>query len=179
MTSRHLPGALPHRAERNAAVSASPEQVFALLDDHNRLASHMSRSSWQMGGGSMKTIFNESGGQNIGSHIRMSGRVLGIKLSLYEVVTERDPPTRKVWETVGTPRLLVSGSYRMGFELTPVPTGSQLRVFIEYALPIPWLEHWLGRLFGGYYARWCTHRMVNDAVQHFSANAQSDAGSAL
>lgn len=179
MTSRHLPAALPHRAESNAAVSASPNQVFALIDDHNRLASHMSQSSWQMGGGSMKTILDESSGQKVGSHVRMSGRVFGIKLSLDEVVTERDPPTRKVWETVGTPRLLVIGSYRMGFELTPGATGSQLRVFIEYALPIPWVEHWLGRLFGGYYARWCTRRMVDDAVQYFSANAHSDAEAAL
>ena len=44
----------------------------------------------------------------------MNGRILGLKLSLDEVVTERDPPARKVWETVGVPRLLVIGPYRMG-----------------------------------------------------------------
>ena len=168
MASRHLPTALPYHAESNALVSASPEQVFALIDDHKRLASHMSEPSWQMGGGSMKTILDAFSGQRVGSHIRVNGRVFGIQLSLDEIVTERDPPTRKVWETVGTPRLLVIGSYRMGFELTPRATGSHLRVFLDYALPHPWLEHWLGHLFGGYYARWCTQRMVTDAVQHFS-----------
>lgn len=178
MTSRHEPSPLPHHCESNAVVSASPERVFALIDDHKRLASHMSEPSWQMGGGSMKTILDEFGGQRVGSHIRVIGRVFGIKLSLEEVVIERDPPTRKVWETVGTPRLLVIGSYRMGFELTPRASGAQLRVFIEYALPHPWLERWLGRLFGGFYARWCTQRMVNDAVQHFSTNAKPSVGAA-
>lgn len=164
----------PFRNESSALVSASPEQVFAYLDDHKRLASHMSQPSWRMGWSSMQTNFDAFAGQEIGSHIRMSGRILGLKLSLDEVVTEREPPTRKVWETVGVPRLLVIGPYRMGFELTSQRNGSLLRVFIAYALPSSWPEHWLGWLFGGYYARWCTQRMVNDAVQQAAAHAKPD-----
>ncbi len=161
---------LPHHDASSALVSASPERVFALIDDHERLASHMSQSSWQMGGGHMKTLLDEHRGQRVGSHIRVSGRVLGFDLSLDEVVTEREPPSRKVWETVGSPRLLVIGPYRMGFEVTSRGNGSLLRVFIDYALPSPWPERWLGRVFGGYYAHWCTQRMVNDAVQQFASN---------
>ena len=33
---------LPHHDETSALVAASPERVFALIDDHERLASHMS-----------------------------------------------------------------------------------------------------------------------------------------
>jgi len=163
---------LPHHDESSALVSASPERVFALIDDHERLSSHMSQSSWQMGGGRMKTLLDEHRGQRVGSHIRVSGRVLGIKLSLDEVVTEREPPSRKVWETVGAPRLLVIGPYRMGFDVTSQGNGSLLRVFIDYALPSPWPERWLTRVFGGYYAHWCTQRMVNDAVRQFASSAK-------
>ena len=153
-------------------MSASPGRVFALIDDHERLSSHMSQSSWRMGGARMKTILDEHRGQRVGSHIRMSGRVLGLELSLDEVVTEREPPIRKVWETVGSPRLLVIGSYRMGFEVMPRGSGSQLRVFIDYALPSPLLERLLSRVFGGYYAHWCTQSMVNDAVRQFASSAK-------
>ena len=149
-------------------MSASPERVFALIDDHERLLSHMSQSSWRMGGGRMKTMLDERRGQSVGSHIRVSGRVLGLELSLNEVVTERQPPTRKVWETEGSPRLLVIGPYRMGFEVTPSESGSRLRVFIDYAMPLSWPARWLGRVFGGYYAHWCTQNMVNDAVRQFT-----------
>jgi len=159
---------LPYHNESRGFVSASPERVFALIDDHERLASHMSQSSWQMGGGRMQTSLDERHGQSVGSHIRMSGRILGLELSLDEVVTERNPPMRKVWETVGLPRLLVIGPYRMGFEVTPRGSGSVLRVFIDYALPSPWPERWLGRLFGRYYAHWCTQRMANDVVRAFA-----------
>ncbi len=163
---------LPHHDESSALVSASPERVFALIDDHERLASHMSQSSWQMGGGSMKTVLDEHRGQQVGSHIRVGGRVLGIELSLDEVVTEREPPTRKVWETVGSPKLLVIGPYRMGFKVTSQGNGSLLRVFIDYALPSRWPERWLGCVFGGYYAHWCTQRMVKDAVRQFASSAK-------
>ena len=168
----HSLNPLPHHDETSAFVSASPERVFALIDDHERLSSHMSQSSWRMGGGRMKTMLDELRGQRVGSHIRVSGRVLGLELSLDEVVTERQPPTRKVWETVGSPRPLVIGPYRMGFEVTPRVSGSLLRVFIDYALPSPWPEHWLGRAFGGYYARWCTQSMVNDSVRQFASGAK-------
>ena len=117
----------------------------------------------------METELDEGRGQKVGSRIRLSGRVFGVGLSVEEIVTERNPPRRKVWETTGTPKLLVIGRYRMGFELAPQGKGSMLRVFIEYALPERGLARWLGRLFGRYYARWCTQKMVDDAVKHFES----------
>lgn len=162
---------LPYRYESNGFVRAPMDRVFAHIDDHTRLSSHMSEPSWQMGGGQMKTELDEGRGQRVGSRIRLTGRVFGLELSVEEIVTERNPPQRKVWETTGTPKLLVVGHYRMGFELTPQGNGSMLRVFIEYALPESLPGRWLGRLFGRQYARWCTRQMVDDAVKHFASAA--------
>jgi hypothetical protein len=164
---------LMFHGESSAVVAASAPDVFALIDDHNRLASHMNQPSWQMGGGHMETILDEGRGQSVGSHIRMTARVMGLELSLDEVVTERQPPTRKVWETLGEPKLLIMGSYRMGLDVTPRGSDSVLRVFIDYALPISPLQRLLGRVFSGYYARWCTQRMVDDAVHHFAQRKQA------
>ena len=164
---------LTHRYESSRIVPAPPERVFAHIDDHSRLSSHMSGSSWMMGGGRMEIELDEGRGQKVGSRIRLAGRVLGIGLSVEEVVTERDPPRRKVWETTESPRLLVIGRYRMGFELSPQGTASMLSVFIEYALPEKGPPRWLGRLFGRYYAQWCTQRMADDAVKHFASLASA------
>lgn len=157
-----------HHHETHAEVPASAERVFAAVDDHNQLSSHMSRPSWRMGGARMETILDDGQARRIGSHIRMTVRVLGLHLALDEVITEREPPIRKLWETVGTPRLLVIGAYRMGFEVAPQGDHSSLRVFIDYVWPDGWLGRTLGRLFAGYYARWCTEAMVNDTVRHFA-----------
>ena len=158
---------LPHRCESTGFVQSPTDQVFAHIDDHTRLSSHMGEPSWRTGGGRLETQIDEGRGQKVGSRIRLSGRVFGVALSVEEIVVERDPPRRKVWETTGAPRLLVIGHYRMGFELSAYESGSLLGAFIEYALPARAPARWLGRLFGPYYARWCTRQMVEDTVKHF------------
>ena len=159
---------LPLRYEARGIVNAPVEQVFAHLDDHARLSSHMGEPSWNMGWGHMETELDEDRGQKAGSRIRLSGRVFGVQLSVEEIVKERNPPYRKVWETTGKPRLLVIGHYRMGFELAPQGNASMLRVFIDYAPPESAPTRWLGRLLGQYYAKWCTQQMVDDALEYFA-----------
>ena len=140
---------------------------FKFVDDHSRFSSHMSQSSWMMGGGRMSVGLDNAKGQAIGSHIGLRGTVLGIRLTLDEVVTRRSPPTEKVWETVGTPRLLVIGAYTMGIHITPEDGESRLRVFIDYDLPTGWATRWLGFLFGGIYASWCVGQMLEGPSSHF------------
>ena len=117
----------------------------------------------------MQTELDAGRSQTVGSRIRLSGQVFGLALAVEEVVTERIPPKRKVWETTGSPRLLVIGHYRMGFEIAPKENGSLLRVYIDYALPEDLPARWLGVLLGRYYARWCTDQMVRDTAKHFAS----------
>ena len=158
----------PFHLESKREVHAPADAIFSYLDDHTRLAAHMSQSSWMMAGSRMGIELDEFAGRRVGSRIRLSGRVLGIPLSVEEAVTERHPPLRKIWQTTGVPRLLVIGHYRMGFEITPHDASSLLRVFIDYALPEAPFARWLGRVFGSSYARWCTESMAEDAAKHFA-----------
>lgn len=135
----------------------------------------MNKSSAMMLGSRMDTEMDAAAGRAVGSHIRMTGRLLGIPLFLEEVVTERVPSRRKTWQTIGTPQLLVLSEYTMGYEITPEAPASRLRVFIDYGLPARGLSRWLGRLFGRTYARWCTQRMVQDAAAYFNQPASQDA----
>jgi hypothetical protein len=154
--------------EHSAAINASAERVFDLLDDQTRLTEHMSKRSWKLGWGKMETVLDAQQGRSVGSHIVLRGRVFGMRLFLDEVVLMREPPLKKIWETVGDLRLLVIGSYRMGFYLTPDGTKAQLRVAIDYELPTKGIARLLGRLFGRPYAKWCTRQMVRDAQHSFA-----------
>jgi len=116
----------------------------------------------------METSLDEGRGQLIGSHVRMKGKMMGVELLLDEVITERQPPHHKAWETVGQQRLVVIDSYRLGFDITERNKSSELRVFIDYNLPATPLLRGLGLLFGKFYAKWCVQQMVNDARQHFT-----------
>lgn len=159
------PFPLHHRSEVLLAVDAA--RLFAHLDDHRRLASHMEKPSLMTAGASMRIDTDKRHGQAVGSVMRMTGRVLGLRLSVEEVVTRRDPPNEKVWETMGEPRLLVIGAYRMGFTIAPAGSGAQLVVFIDYRLPAKGMSQMLGWLLGRPYAAWCTRRMASDARAAF------------
>jgi len=115
----------------------------------------------------METLLDEGRGQAVGSHVRMKGKMMGVKLLLDEVITERTPPHRKVWETIGKQRLLVIDNYRLGFDIGNRAKSSQLRVFIDYNLPGAPLSWVLGLMLGPLYAKWCVRQIVTDALKHF------------
>ena len=142
--------------------------AFDHLDDFKKLSAHMERPSAMMLGSQMQIVTDEGGGRAVGSRVRMNGKVMGIPLSLEEVVTERDPPRRKAWETVDA-RLVVIGQYRLGFELEPRAGICELRVFIDYDWPPGAMARCAAALFAKSYARWCTDRMAGDAEKHFAA----------
>ena len=154
--------------EENTIIKSDAESIFAYADVHTNFSSHMNKSSWMMGGGKMETKVDEGKGQKVGSHIRMSGNVFGINLSLDEVVTEHTPPYRKVWETVGKINLLVIDHYLLGFKIEPEKNNSKLTVFISYNLPHSAKTHWLGVLFGEMYAKWCVGQMIQGVKEHFT-----------
>ncbi|MGE0114940.1 MAG: SRPBCC family protein [Steroidobacteraceae bacterium] len=162
---------LPLHHESRATVPASAANVFSYLDDHKRLSKHMTKSSWMMAGSSMSIQVDAAQGREVGSKISLSGRVLGIPLSVDEVVIERRPPLRKVWQTEGVPHLLVMGPYRMGFDIEPQGESSVLCVFIEYVMPSNSFGRWFSFL-GKFYARWCTQQMTDDAAANFKNGFQ-------
>ncbi len=158
----------PRRFERSTVIAVDPARLFAVLDDPARLGAHMGKPSAAMLGGSMTYALDAAGGQAVGSVIRMTGTVLGLRLSVSEIITERTPPLRKAWETIGEPRLLILSWYRMGFEVAPEGAGSRLTVSIDYLLPEGAMAL-VGRLIGPSYARWCVSRIVDDATRMAAA----------
>lgn len=148
-------------------LNATAAEVFGFADDFGKLSSLMAGSSMMMMGSSMQTSLDSGRGQAVGSHVVMTGRMLGIDLSLEEVVREREPPRRKEWETIGSPRLLVIGGYRLGFEIASVGKLTEMHVFIGYNLPSSTEQRLLGYCFGPIYARWCVRQMVNGARAQF------------
>lgn len=153
--------------EDSMLVSANPEAVFKFVDDHSNLSLHMNKSSWMMGGGKMETQVDEGKFQKVGSHLRMRGAILGIKLFLDEVVTQHEPPFRKEWQTIGKINLIVIDHYKLGFEIVPDKNNSRLTVFIDYKLPKSAKTYMLGILFGEFYAKRCVGQMITEVSRHF------------
>ena len=157
--------------EHQAVINATPATLFAHLDDHSRLSSHMEKPSWRTLGAYMRIRTDAGKGQQLGSKLSLEGSLLGIRLYVEEEITAQNAPTEKRWRTIGSPKLLVIGHYQMGFSISPHAQGALLRVFIDYALCEAGLSRWLSRLLAPSYARWCTRKMVSDAQRHFASKA--------
>lgn len=163
---------MPHYTHFNqsmAHIEAPVPTVFDFLDDQANLSAHMNERSWMMMGSTMDIYQDHLRTHSVGSQFGFTGRILGIPLRVDEVVTSRDPPTLKTWETTQEPTLWVIGRYEMGLELSPSDSGSRIRVYIRYNLPVRWFSRLLGMMFGGVYGRWCTRKMVDDARKHFAS----------
>ena len=149
-------------------MRAVPEVVFAFLDAYENIAAHMDRPNWAMLDGTMTSSVDKLAGKETGSVIRIAGKVLGVSISLAEKVVERVPPRCKHWETIGTPRLIVMGAYRMGFDIEPASDGCRVTVAIDYDVPEGLWASLLGRLFAPAYTRWCVERIVEAVTHEFS-----------
>jgi hypothetical protein len=159
---------LPFHYETSGLLNSIANDAFNYLDDHNKLSSHMNKSSWMMMGSRMFTEFDVDCGKKVGSKINMKGKMIGIPLLVNEEITERDLPIKKTWETRGPQRLVILEQYRMGFILKPVSTSvTQLTVFIDYSIPVFGFKHILAILFAKFYAKWCTESIYKDAEVHF------------
>ena len=162
-----------------ALTAAAPAALFAYLDKHSQMSAHMTRRSWMMGGGKMELTTDDGRFQRLGSRLRLAGRAFGLMLSLDEEITEYRPPQVKVWRTIGSPRLLIIGHYRMGFEISAAPAGSRLRVFLDYHLPSGVVTRLLGRLLAPMYARWCVRNMVVEGEKKFPIQTHPQAAVAM
>lgn len=152
--------------KESQVIPGKAEDLFVYIDDHKRFSSHMNQSSWMMVGSKMETSVDEKKGQAVGSHIRLKGKICGIRIFLDEVVTKRKPPYLKAWKTVGYLRLLIIGHYEMTVEIKPQKRESLLSVSIDYELPKT--NAWLGKLLGSWYAKWCVQQMLNGAKNYFA-----------
>lgn len=106
-------------------------------------------------------------GQELGSEIKLIGQILGFTIFVKENVTVLERPFKKVWQTQGIQKLIVIDQYKMGFTISPKDNFSVLEVFIDYSLPPTGITFILGWVFGRFYAKWCTQKMIKEAQSHF------------
>ena len=56
----------------------------------------------------------------VGATYRYSGRMMGLTIDFSETVTQYKLGRRKVWHTIGTPRLLIIAGYEMAVLVEPI-----------------------------------------------------------
>ena len=148
---------------RTALINASPEQVFAYVDDIRNLARHMSESpSMPMMGSKLKLEIVTPEPTGVGATYRYTGKMLGLVLDFSETVTTYVAGREKIWRTIGEPKLLIMRGYGMRVLVVPVtPATANLTISIDYELPASGFWRSAGLLLAPVYSRWCLTSMVD------------------
>ena len=158
-------------------IRAPVDVVFRHVDDIRNTGMHMTDSSMPMMGGGLALEALPPIASGVGATYRMHGKVMGMTIDFTETVTEWVRNRKRVWKTVGEPKLVIMGGYEMSFVIEPAPSGSTLTFGITYDLPASLFGRILGWLVGSWYARWCLRNMCRDAKEALERNpAQSETG---
>jgi hypothetical protein len=79
---------------------------------------------------------------------------------------------KKVWRTIGEPRLLIIASDEMRVAVEPQPpASSRLTISIVYELPRSGFWRIVGLVLARSYSRWCLRRMCRDTKHVLEATS--------
>lgn len=147
---------------RTETYKASPEVVFDHLDDLGVTGMHMTQSSMMMMGSKLDVTFLTEKKKGLGTKYRWTGKMMGIKMDFTVEVTKWITGVGKIWETIGTPRLIIYSWYRMALKLSPKGDGTEATMSIAYEKPNGFFNKILCFLFADWYCRWCLKNMLGD-----------------
>ena len=86
---------LPRHYESKVVLNTSVDVLLLTWTTSKKLSAHMQKSSGMMMGSKMTIEMDAGDGRVLGSKVRMYGKMMGMALSLEEVVTERKPPLQR------------------------------------------------------------------------------------
>ena len=89
--------------------------------------------------------------------------MLGIKMDFTVEVTKWVEGVEKIWETVGSAKMIIYSWYRMNLMVARIEKDkSHVQLSITYRRPVNWLARIISYLFADSYCRWCLKRMLFD-----------------
>ena len=142
--------------------NATPNEVFAYLDDLGATGMHMTKSSMPMMGGKLTLDFLSDNHSGLHSKYRWTGKVLGFPLDFTVTVTKWSLNEEKIWETVGETKLIIYSWFRMHLKIKPVHNVTQAELSLSYKKPKSVFNRILSYFLADWYCRWCLKNMLDD-----------------
>lgn len=148
--------------KRTSIYPFQPEMVFQCLDNLGVTGMHMTQSSMMMMGSKLDLKFLTESHTGLGTKYRWTGKMMGFNMDFTVEVTKWIPGEEKIWETIGSPQLIIYSWYQMHLQLTKFPGGTSAELSISYEKPIGLFYRVLTFLFADWYCRWCLKHMLED-----------------
>ena len=159
--------------EKTKAFGASPDEVFACIDDLGVTGMHMTKSSMPMMGGKMDVEFLSANKTGLHTKYRWTGKVLWMIIDFTVVVTKWKIGKEKSWETEGLAKMIIMSWFRMDLTVTGNARKATATLSISYERPKRFLNRLLSFILADWYCRWCLKNMLNDTEKRLSASSHT------
>lgn len=150
--------------QRAEVYDATPVRVFKCIDDLGVTGAHMTKSSSMMMGNKLNLEFLTENHIGPGTKYRWTGKMMGMPMDFTVEVTKWIERKEKIWETIGSPKMIIYSFYWMHLIVTPQLNNTTKAILsITYEKPKGWLNKVLCFLFADWYCAWCLKQMLGDA----------------
>ena len=152
--------------KKEMIIHSPPQKVFAFMDDLSKTGMHMTENSMMMMGSKLMLEQLPGPCRGVGATFHWHGKVMGMPVDITETVTKWIEGQEKVWETIGQPKIIILGWYRMILKTKPSKEGTLASLQIDYTQPDGWFYKLLYFLLSRWYCNWCLNNMLNDTKRN-------------
>ena len=144
-------------------IDATPEKVFAYMDNLSNTGMHMTESSAMMMGSKLQLKQLSENATGLNSKFRWFGKMMGFTMDFTVVVTKWIKDKEKIWETIGDAKMIILKWYQMHLVISPEGRNTKAELSIAYTKPENIFFGIIALFLGPLYANWCLNNMLNDS----------------
>lgn len=152
-----------HIKTQSILIHSDVHKIFTYMDNLGNTGMHMTKSSMPMMGSKLQLEQLSESATGLNSKFRWFGKIMGLRMDFTVVVTTWIKDSEKVWETIGTAKMIILSWYRMRLFLSPEGTNTLTELSIDYTLPKNIFFKVIAFFLAPWYANWCLDNMLQDS----------------
>lgn len=157
---------------KNIIIHVYPEKAFAYMDNIGNTGMHMTKSSMPMMGSKLELKQLSENATGLNSKFRWFGKMMGFTMDFTVVVTKWIKDKEKVWETIGEPKMIILGWYKMHLVLSPEGKNTKAELSLAYTKPTGLFFKFIAFFLAPFYANWCLNNMLQDSKKFLEATSK-------
>ena len=159
--------------QKEIIIQVVPEKVFAYMDNINNTGMHMTKSSKPMMGSKLELKQLSENATRLNSKFRWFGKMIWFTMDFTVVVTKWIKDKEKVWETIGTAKMIIMDRYQMRLVISPEGGNTKAELSIAYTKPKNIFFKVIAFFFAQLYANWCLSNMLQDSKKALEATSNN------
>ena len=155
---------------KSTIIHSDPEKVFAYMDNIGNTGMHMTKSSIPMMGSKLKLLQLSENATGLDSRYRWFGKMFGLTMDFTIAVTKWIKNKEKIWGTIGKPKMIILGWYKMRLVVSPEEYNTKATLSISYTKPKNIFFRVISFFLAPWYANWCLTNMLQDTKKVLEAD---------